>query len=235
MQPQSGPVHHQLAELDPLAEGRFDLAAAQAVLTRLTAKLSEPDGRDRLILRPVAYFHDNGFLKVELGRSTCSKVRLRLHLWNVSDVAAPPQRIHNHSFDFISTVLRGSIRVAEFAVHADAEPDLHAFGYYRTDRLGRPNYRLRYIGPRQASLLRTRTLREGESYGMTGCDFHTADPIDPQPTSTLLISREHDIERDAHILFDDPAAGETASNAATLPAETVSRILRAHLKPRQNT
>ena len=232
MQPERTPAasFNILPLLDEVAAADPALPATERLLEELATDLKNQNARAQAILaNPTGYFHDNGFLKVEFGRSTCGRIRLRMHLWGLGAKTAPRQQIHNHSFDFVSLAFRGSVRLASYAVHPCDEPAAwYRYGYHRKDRLGHPQYQLRYYGPCRATLLSEVILEAGRTYAMIGTDFHTADPL-VTSASTLLISREHDTPADAFILFDNPHEGTTHRNSVPLAPAHIVRLLDAHM------
>lgn len=56
-----------------------------------------------------SYIHSNGFIKIVLGTNK-NKESFRLHYWNQSNELAK-RDIHNHSWDFYSSILFGQLRV----------------------------------------------------------------------------------------------------------------------------
>ncbi|BDH69417.1 hypothetical protein MTP06_28660 [Streptomyces sp. PLM4] len=110
--------------------------ARQALVSALTgifeAPLVPPRGH--------AVLHPNGFAKVPVAQSADASKRLFLHIW-LRD--GEDSHIHNHRWDFTSTVLRGALRNTIVQVGPDGDGPLYTVvqhrpveGGFRFDRTG---------------------------------------------------------------------------------------------------
>lgn len=122
--------------------------------------------------------HGNGFIQLDLNETT------RLHIWGDSRI--PKQQvastIHNHIFDFKSTVLKGRLihieynvkpntqgrfKIYKSALRVDEDTELHDTGYFCD------------IVP-----YATKVVLAGQSYEFTAHRFH--ENYAPEPTVTII-------------------------------------------------
>lgn len=176
------------------------------------------------------YFHDNGFLKVEMARSDCGRVRLRLHLWGCSG-SPVIQTIHNHSFDFVSRVIHGHLLNREYVTTQAGEGEaLYAYAYHRRFR-SEPQYNLVPAGMAFVQVLNERILEPGDTYCLTGKAFHTLDPEACTRAATILLTREHTGHADALVLSRDPQAATVGRNYVRLAGEDLRSAIATWKSP----
>jgi hypothetical protein len=121
-----------------------------------------------------SYMHDNGFAKIVLFQSAGNLSEIRLHLWSkrLSDFANTfHSNVHNHSADFVSLVLVGSL-VEERYIQRRLEPSAVFKKYVCGSRQERSSYEMREVGDRVLSLRLRRTLKEGTWYGLRHHQLH---------------------------------------------------------------
>ncbi|WP_242548287.1 hypothetical protein [Streptomyces sp. SCA2-2] len=147
----------------PLA-GLPPALARQALVSALTgifeAPLAPPRGH--------AVLHPNGFAKVPVAQSADASKRLFLHAW-LRD--GEDSHIHNHRWDFSSTVLRGALRNTVVEVGPDGDGPPYTLvqhrpvnGGFRFDRSGGP--------PVHISSRRTVVHAERVEYAMDAMTLH---------------------------------------------------------------
>ncbi|ANW19393.1 hypothetical protein I3J09_14950 [Streptomyces clavuligerus] len=171
---------------------------------------------------PAAVAHPNGFVKLPLARLAHDPRRLFLHVWQDGCEDA---HIHNHRWDFASTLLSGALDNTVVDITPAGPPRA-------TDRTAvrhRPHgdgYRLDADGARRVAVtaVRTTTLRAGDHYGMSARTLHRA----TAPPGTLtLVARGAPLHRNSLVLVDDEISGEPVRWTRVSPAERRAHLRRA--------
>ncbi|MFI1829692.1 hypothetical protein ACH41E_25090 [Streptomyces sp. NPDC020412] len=145
---------------------------------------------------PVA--HPNGFLKLPLARVARDGRRLFLHIWAEG---AEDAEIHDHRWDFASTVLRGALdnTVVDIAPQNQRDADGYRVVHYRPRPGG---YRFAPAGDGAGhgvvvTSRRTETLAAGARYRMTASALHHARAL---PGTVTLIARGAPLRDHARVL-----------------------------------
>ncbi|MEU5977411.1 hypothetical protein [Streptomyces sp. NPDC047315] len=144
---------------------------------------------------PVA--HPNGFVKLPLARVARDGRRLFLHIWVAGEEDA---EIHDHRWDFASTVLRGALVNTTVDVAPQIEHD-DAAGYRVVHYRPRPGgYRFTPVRADHDVVVtsrRTATLAAGTRYRMTARTLHRARAL---PGTVTLIARGAPLRDHARVL-----------------------------------
>lgn len=144
---------------------------------------------------PVA--HPNGFVKLPLARVARDGRRLFLHIWVAGEEDA---EIHDHRWDFASTVLRGTLVNTTIDIAPQIEHD-DAAGYRIVHYRPRPGgYRFTPVRTDHDVVVtsrRTATLAAGTRYRMTDRTLHRARAL---PGTVTLIARGAPLRDHARVL-----------------------------------
>lgn len=115
-----------------------------------------------------SYEHDNGFIKILLAKSDSQQFRLRLHIWPESPLLE--QNIHDHRFDFWSSVFCGSLTNIEWNFKDDG---VYMGHYLYFPRHGEDSYDLQWNGEKALSCTAQKTINAGSSYLVEKSTLHT--------------------------------------------------------------
>lgn len=166
--------------------------------------------------------HPLGFIHVRVRMESPWKVRL--HLW--PERMDPTRlgyadRIHNHSFDFVSHVLRGVVLERRYFVQPDPDGDLTCLAVEHAE--GRSS--LRATGQRfVTSSTNDVQHAAGEHYDMRAGLFHDAMPVD-NDTATLVLARPQPgvpslvLARRGHLTAEQPWSEVDVSTLRGLAAK----------------
>lgn len=135
-----------------------------------------------------AYFHSNGFLKIELTRSARSQMRLRAHFWNTDWSINRLQNPHDHAFTYCSRILLGQLRHRIFVEDNNGGLNYHRYRYSRDMRAGQDEYKLEAAGTAMLRISSESTFSEGTVYRLGSTEIHAVDPWLCNRAITLMIS-----------------------------------------------
>lgn len=177
------------SHVDEYTAGRTD-ALMEALrpynATRAVCELLGSILRDESWLEDIArrsYEHPNGFVKIVL--MSTRQFQLRLHVWRQgTGIGTELENIHNHRWDFASTILVGGYRYQEFV---DTDGGKSFFAYTYGSQRNASSYSLLPYGKRTLEHSFDAYLRAGTSYTLRSQAFHRiiADPC--QTTATLVL------------------------------------------------
>lgn len=128
-----------------------------------------------------SYIHHNSFTKVVLGQSQSGR-RLVWHKWRPTQSELDVE-YHNHRWDFVSYIIRGSVRLADFHVGVG---DIVVEQYRYASPGESESYLMGHLGMTCLEPASERVVRAGEFYYQPFETVHVAIPIEI-PTSTLII------------------------------------------------
>lgn len=159
--------------------------------------------------------HDNGFDKILLADSPAGW-RLRLNIW-WPNRGIHTENIHNHRWDFVSTVLEGQFRSDYFT----EDPDGDTYHAYKYRRDGDSSYRHHDVGTRRASLAMSGPVRRGQSYLLNRTLMHRIATDRSNLAATLMLHSPQRTESAVTLtqepLFaDSPAALPQLYDSSTL-------------------
>ncbi|MEU0125160.1 hypothetical protein ABZ114_26365 [Streptomyces albidoflavus] len=148
------------APLAGLPPGLARQALASALTGIFEAPLAPPQGH--------AVLHPNGFAKVPVAQSADASKRLFLHVW-LRD--GEDSHIHNHRWDFTSTVLCGALRNTVVQVGPDGDGPLYTVVRHRPVEGG---FRFDRSGGRPVRISSRRTVVHAErvEYAMDALTLH---------------------------------------------------------------
>jgi hypothetical protein len=130
-----------------------------------------------------SYLHPNGFAKIVLISS--ADFQLRLHVWRPVNITEfTTENIHNHRWDFASTLLIGGYRYQEFTP-TPSGASFYAYDY-RAQR-GAPSYSLAPAGRRTLACTFDAYLESGSRYTLTANTFHRIIGDPERMTATLVL------------------------------------------------
>ncbi|WP_162909882.1 hypothetical protein [Aggregatilinea lenta] len=158
------------------------LGSMEQVIALLKAVL-----KDAVQLEKVAaasYIHDNGFDKIVLVSSAAVPYKLRLHIWWPESRNRVSENIHNHRWDFSSTILTGYFTFQEFHISNRGIP---MFEYRYSSPQGGTHYEMNYVGETELTcdfdaLLPAKTL-----YTLSHEVLHRVINDGNQLTSTFMV------------------------------------------------
>ncbi len=139
------------------------------------------------IYAPQSFRHVNGFDRLTIGMSTDCGPRLRMHVWN--SAGNKTSSIHNHTWAFVSTVLKGSLMNERFTLVDDLEgQSLLEIPNRQQSKMG-ANVR-RSTTTFKAISTGRECVGEGESYCILDGEYHRSVPCE-ENTITLVLQGEH--------------------------------------------
>lgn len=180
-------IDHHLSEIgDALAVS--DASEAEAAMCELVASLSliseirDLVGAERR-LQAVAMsgqLHPNSFAKYVLRHT--QRAKLVLHVWrkpeNLENVET-----HNHRWNFVSTVLAGSLRASTLDERATGLP-VTEFEYNSPS--SEDTFQLVRVGPSRIEVVKTIDIAVGTTYYQPFQEIHRAH-VDQTPTVTMIV------------------------------------------------
>ncbi|MEU9609800.1 hypothetical protein [Streptomyces sp. NPDC048057] len=178
---------------------------------------------------PVA--HPNGFVKLPLARVAHDGRRLFLHIWVAGEEDA---EIHDHRWDFASTVLRGTLdnTTVDIAPRHEHEHRYDDEGGYRVVHYRpRPGgYRFTPVGEGAGhdvvvTSRRTASLTAGARYRMTARALHHARAL---PGTVTLIARGAPLRDHARVLTRGPLSDRPTAWRAVDAAERRRHLSEAY-------
>ena len=125
-----------------------------------------------------SYLHPNGFDKMVL--ISGEHFNLRLHNFHPRSVMKPAESIHNHKWEFASSVLSGGYTAQEFDVH---EGDIDKYHYRYAKGEG-----IKYVSPDKVSLTKEYQVAPGHSYFMPSDVFHSIRRINDGGCVTVMMT-----------------------------------------------
>lgn len=138
-----------------------------------------------------SYIHDNGFIKLVLFQANEAISEIRLHLWGLDDehksINTLAGNIHDHSANFTSYILRGSLTEEVYSIVDDQSniEAIEAKEYYCSSRGENNYYKMEFKGLRKLICSSSRTFNEGEWHSLQNNILHRAYPS-IKPTVTLF-------------------------------------------------
>ena len=171
-------------ESEALLEGLSMVARPvnfRSLLTQITS--------DKTLLGDVAsrsVWHPNGFAKIVL--LSLPRYNLRLHIWrNVPGQRPGPENIHNHRWDFATTLLAGGYCHQEFRPAPSGE-EYFAYTYRPAAGLG---YSLDPLGIKALRCVFNAHLAQGSRYTISSDVLHRVVPDLSEPTASLVLQGPH--------------------------------------------
>jgi hypothetical protein len=166
-----------------LTDARSWLAAASSrnALSRMVRDvLATDDGLEEVASR--SYVHNNGFDKVVLADRV--SWALRLHIWWPDQSPVDVEHVHDHAWDFISTIVTGSYHMD---LYRDGDGDEWLEYRYEFPE-GRPEmHGLRHVGRRRLIKVLSIHVPEGGSYAIHGGQLHRVATVPGALTSSLVL------------------------------------------------
>lgn len=208
---------------DPSRAWRFleALSGTKALCNILSSLLLSSEYSQEVAERSFA--HPNGFDRIDLirfGRDRCS---LRLHIWWPENRQLQNCDAHNHSWDFYSKILSGSIEHCLYEIVPETDAYLM---YHCTNPAGRYNIELRKrVGLRTIHKV---ILNAGASYFLYKDILHTVYSVSSDLTLTLVIQNYY--EKDTTIVCARNPLSQSAPKSffsSSLLREKISRVLNA--------
>jgi hypothetical protein len=130
-----------------------------------------------------AYVHENGYLKIDLGRSESSGARMRLNLWRPD--LENSENIHNHKWDYASLILCGVLS-EEMYIPSSQGTELTRLRY--ESRLGKHEYSLVQNGQDCLQRYAVYQWSRGEIYHRQGSLLHRVRSAPDRLTASLQIT-----------------------------------------------
>jgi hypothetical protein len=166
-----------------VSDARSWLAAASSrrVLSgMLRDVLATPERLEEVAAQ--SYVHNNGFDKIVLvDRGSWA---LRLHIWWPDQSPVDVEHVHNHAWDFISTIVTGSYHME---LYRGGDGD-EWFEYRYEFPEGRPEvHGLRLVGRTRLTRVLTIYVPTGSSYAIHGGHLHRVAAVSGALTSSLVL------------------------------------------------
>lgn len=125
-----------------------------------------------------SFLHPNGFDKLVLVSG--NHFNIRLHNFHPPQVMQPAETVHNHKWEFASSVLSGGYTASTFDVNCGDEERLH---YTYTSGVG-----MELNGSSNITLTQTESLVAGDSYFMPNNRFHSIESVNADGCLTLMMT-----------------------------------------------
>jgi len=141
---------------------------------------------DHAVLKNIAlnsYRHPLGFTKILIWRGASGK-SIRVHDWPSTQderSTAPLSDIHDHYWEFRSSILRGALRFREYEINETGEE----YTKYEMNPLGNGNHILTKVATVGLSLARTVVIPEGGRYALGANTLH--DTTSTQGAISLVV------------------------------------------------
>ena len=155
-----------------------------------------------------SYVHQNGFHKIVIG--TIDGAKLRFHIYRPGDRA--DENIHNHRWDFSSTILQGVLPMTIFDITDGDEYILHQ--YKKVDEQAHVDI----LGRCGADHISTYAFKPKDIYYLPHNVFHRIDAVE-RLTITFMVC--------------EPAHSETCELVSTEDRTDPNEIRGAHLTPQE--
>ncbi len=203
------PLERDLQHIERLSMNRQDFHDLKAYLAShelagrlLGLALSEPtDGS----LLANSYRHDNGFYKVVLWSSVNSQFKIVLHVWPGEEGQDRWDNIHNHRWDFVSSVLLGAIDFEQYEQHPSGQ-QLTGFSYGSPD--GGTAYSLTEAGQFRIVPTVAGRMATGSCYSLPHQMLHRAWGEPATLTATLVLQRPPAVATTLVLPRGEQATGE---------------------------
>ena len=160
----------------------------QAVLLDVVKKYSQPEALSELLesaweqnsdhIIADSYLHPNGFDKLVLVSGETFK--LRLHNFHPPKVMKPAESVHNHKWEFASSILFGGYKAQEFDTTGGEQKREH-YRYSKEEGL-------EYVGTTTVGVTDEYEVSKGHSYFMPGDVYHSITRISDQGCITLMMT-----------------------------------------------
>lgn len=125
-----------------------------------------------------SYLHPNGFDKLVLVSG--QHFNLRLHNFHPPKVMKPAERVHNHKWEFASSILLGGYQAQEFNIHSGDSERCH---YQYSKEQG-----LVYQGQSHVLLTDEYEVKAGTTYFMPGDVYHSITKISDEGCITVMMT-----------------------------------------------
>jgi hypothetical protein len=168
-----------------------------------------------------SYAHNNGFDKIVLAERDGGA--LRLHVWWPGQSPVDVEHVHDHAWDFASTIVTGSYRMDLYGRGSEGQEWFeyrYAFPEDRPDLHG-----LRLVGRTRLTRQLSIHLPRASSYAINRGQLHRVTAVSGSLTSSLVLQGPV-VEDGSTVLSED--AIPAAANAPTVPFS--GRELRARLE-----
>jgi hypothetical protein len=125
-----------------------------------------------------SYLHPNGFDKLVLVSG--KHFNLRLHNFHPPKVMKPAESVHNHKWEFASSIIHGGYEATEYLVtHGDEQR--HHYTYSKEEGL-------HYVGNAGIEPVDQYEVKAGDSYFMPGDVYHSIKKISDQGCITVMMT-----------------------------------------------
>lgn len=125
-----------------------------------------------------SYLHPNGFDKMVL--ISGETFNLRLHNFHPPAVMKPAESVHNHKWEFASSILHGGYSAQEFDVHT-GDTDKYHYRYAKGEGM-------KYVSPDKVQMTKEYKVAPGDSYFMPSDVFHSIRRINDEGCITVMMT-----------------------------------------------
>lgn len=166
-----------------------------------------------------SYLHQNGFSKIVLFKSI--DCQIRLHIWDGNH--KEEENIHNHRFNFNSSILQGQYREEIFEQDSFNGDDYFAYSYAPKSELNyelirQENIKLKKVG--------RFTYKEGDGVSRQASVLHKVSPISSVVCSLLVASGN--VNNQCLVLSEKEII--TNVNTSNLHESELRYLIKNHLK-----
>lgn len=171
------------------------------------------------IMLPRAYWHPAGFIRSQLFRGSRDLPEVRLHYWKSNSAVRFDEAVHEHPWDSVSIVLRGSVRNEFWRIE---EGGACPVVYFETRDLASAAYTR--IGTCDPTLTSAFDITRGQSYWIPSGTFHRTKHVSDE--AITLFVRGPFLRRFS-LIVDENGPARYASTRSEVPAAALAEMSRA--------
>ncbi|MFJ4207965.1 hypothetical protein ACIPY2_05810 [Paenarthrobacter sp. NPDC089675] len=157
--------------------------------------------------------HPNSFNKYVLAVHSATGSKLVLHSWH-SGIPFSEAEIHNHRWNFVSAVLKGSIEAQTLQVQSNGDISKLEFGYLSPD--GGASFGLLPVGEAKLAVVETTLLAADAVYFQHHGKIHRARPVE---ASTVTLVLQGPVVNPITRVFRDDRPGEETQIPVKRPSD----------------
>jgi hypothetical protein len=163
---------------------RYSVEELISEVTKSTKKAAQLVGQ--------AYHHNNGFDRIVIDSISEFGLKLRLHVWWNGGRSADESNIHNHSWNFASSVIFGVVTMKRY-VESGGSDATYTKARYATLARAKANARLTIEGHADLRCVSEKRFEANSLYSLSHADLHSV-VMPPCATATLVLQGRHAVQ-----------------------------------------
>lgn len=161
----------------------------------------------------MSYKHINGFDKIVLFNSEKELFKLRLHIWWPTKTAHFREHIHNHRWNFATSIILGCYRLETYTRSKEGEP-VYSYSYWSPEDW--QTYRMVLRGQTHVKKMLDVDVSKGTSYQLEHSVLHRVTQLTKSGTVSLVLQGQA-LKKNTSVLTDMPVL-----NPSSMPAKRFS-------------